>query len=289
MEQRGASGRLDTAYRAGPAEAPTSRCARCRSASRVSGTATALTRPIRRHRKEPPNASAPRPRSSPASIRPASRRRHRTERPTEVVAGAFRPRSQAACSSRWTPLRCGSNSSAPAGHDSPLSQLKPSAVRQGSRAARSPPGRRNGRQLATRSHAPGRPSRASPPHSVPSGPRPTPSQVKHSSGASPGYSPARPRHAPSGARRRAWAVPTRAPSACWESRDAHRARCAAARTPYSCCRSLSDLSEYLAATRTGEIADVRRDHGAIIPGQRHRGLRYNRRPRGWARERAPAE
>jgi len=64
------------------------------------------------------------------------------------------------------------------------------ALRQGSRPARSPPGSRNGRKLPTRRHRPGSPSRASPPHSVPSEPSPTPSQANTSQGPGCPHSPA---------------------------------------------------------------------------------------------------
>ena len=97
-------------------------------------------------------------------------------RPTEDVVGQLMRRSQA-----W---RNSDRSRPPASQSSPASQQSESALRQGSRAARSPPRRRNGRNEATRRHEPGRPSRASPPHKAPSSPRPVPSQVKASNSSS---------------------------------------------------------------------------------------------------------
>ena len=55
--------------------------------------------------------------------------------------------------------------------------FKAAALRHGSRPARSPPGSRKVHRLATRVQLPAVPYSASPPHSVPSSPRPTPSQV----------------------------------------------------------------------------------------------------------------
>src|SRR5271165_1427842 len=102
-------------------------------------------------------------------------------RPTEVVDGEFTPASQAARNK-------GPPRSSPPGQALPHSQHRARAERHGSRAALSPPGRRNGRMLATRVQEPGAPNSASPPQRESSGPRPTPSQVKHNNGAPLGYS-----------------------------------------------------------------------------------------------------
>ena len=119
-----------------------------------------------------------------------------------------------------------------AGHGSPLSQLRLSAVRQGSRAARSPPGKRNGRQA--RDALPG----AGPPQQG----LPAPQRaVRAEADAIPGEAQQRrlawilSRHGggmrpmvPNGA---ASAAPTRAPSGCWESPGCASCAMRSARTP----------------------------------------------------------
>ena len=83
-------------------------------------------------------------------------------RPAELLTGAFRPRRQA---DRASAAAVGA-----AGQSRSASRHSANAQRQGSRLALSPPIRRKGRRLATRCQAPGCPSSASPPQSVPSSP-----------------------------------------------------------------------------------------------------------------------
>ena len=116
-----------------------------------------------------PAASAPVLRSSPYRSARAGWTRRRTNVPPQSwpVHSARAPMRFSAA-----PRRAESEC-----HSRPLSQHSAAAERHGSRPARSPPGNRNGLKLATRCHAPGLPCSASPPHSVSSSPKPTPSQV----------------------------------------------------------------------------------------------------------------
>ena len=100
------------------------------------------------------------------------------KRPAALVTGQLRSLSHAALA---TPSESGV-----AAQSSPHSQCKAAALRQGSRPALSPPGRRKVRKLAKRCQLPGRPSSASPPHKVPSRPSPMPSHANISQ--SPGRS-----------------------------------------------------------------------------------------------------
>ena len=114
------------------------------AASRISGERNGLRRRQRRLVAERLQTRPACPswlayRHTPRSAAAASNRR-----PTEVVAGGNSvraPRRRAAADRTAAP---------PSGHAAAALPAQASAVRQGSRAARSPPGKRNGRQLATR-------------------------------------------------------------------------------------------------------------------------------------------
>ena len=111
---------------------------------------------------------------------------------SKLVTGRSQTRAAAASNSRPAALVSGQltlfrqaasarpSGSGQSGHGSSHSQCSAAALRQGSRPARSPPGSLNVRKLATRCQLPALPSSASPPQSVSSSPRPTPSQANMS-------------------------------------------------------------------------------------------------------------